>query len=505
MIRFRDVVSQDDQAACDAVDGRSCIAVIGIDRYRTWEPLRNAVQDARGTLKLFTQLGFEPVCEPLFDDDTTGAALRCLPDRLGVLGPDDSLVLFFAGHGHTVTRTYPGGASVKKGYVIPVDGDGPDGDASTWLRLDTWLSDIAQVPMRHLLVLIDACHSGVALDPTVRWRGKGIGFAGPLGQLHTRRSRRIITSALDDELAMDSGPVPGHSLFTGCLIEGLTGGLLGSTSNALVTGTDIARYIQRRVIDYPNSKQTPDFGALELDDRGELVVRLVVPVAKPQDEPVAHSPTATAFDTIVDQLSATAEDAANTAPVAATESSRRAEGSPGPSESISETVRIVRDDNRRRSRGTLAIATAVIGSAALGVAISLLRTPAPAPSASPASTRGNTSAAPPAGLPAPTMIPGAATPPTVPPMAAPTAVASDPTRSGPPHAPPEATPAVPAGSHKTRPASGNSPRDARAPSSRSTQGNVPRGSVPIPGITCRDTEHPEAYPHMDPKLPPCPK
>jgi hypothetical protein len=368
VIRFRDVVSQDDQAACDAVEGRSCIAVIGIDRYRTWEPLRNAVQDARGTLKLFTQLGFEPVCEPLFNDDATGAALRCLPDRLGVLGPDDSLVLFFAGHGHTVTRSYPGGASVKKGYVIPVDGDGSDGNASTRLRLDTWLSDIAQVPMRHLLVVLDSCHSGVALDPTVRWRGKGIGFAGPLGQLRTRRSRRIITSALDDELAMDSGPVPGHSLFTGCLIEGLTGGLLGSVPNALVTGTDIGRYIQRRVIDYPNSKQTPDFGALELDDRGELVVRLVVPVVKSQDEPVAHLPTAAAFDANVDQLSGTAEDAANTPPVPMTESSRRAEDPPVPSESISETVRIVRDDNRRRRyRPSKIVSVVFIGSMIGGV------------------------------------------------------------------------------------------------------------------------------------------
>jgi uncharacterized caspase-like protein len=482
--------------------------VIGIDRYRTWEPLRNAVQDARGTLKLFIQLGFEPVCEPLFDDDATCAALRCLPDRLGVLGPDDSLVLFFAGHGHTVTRTYPGGASVKKGYVIPVDGDGPDGNASTWLRLDTWLSDIAQVPMRHLLVVLDACHSGVALDPTVRWRGKGVGFAGPLGQLRTRRSRRIITSALDDELAMDNGPVPGHSLFTGCLIEGLTGGLFGSTPNGLVTGTDIGRYIQRRVIDYPNSKQTPDFGALELDDRGELVVRLVVPVAKPQDEPVAHPPTAAAFDTNVDQLSGTAEDAANTSPVAATESSRRAEGSPGLSESISKTVRIVRDDNRRRRHLPSKIVGAVFIGSVLGGAlawpVSHLYSGLPG-AGHDTGTPVTTNTVPPLAADASAASTSASSPPVGSQVAAPIhGAASGPAPAGPPGAPaPETGSArstesdpAPRASDGSWSAAPNQP----TPPGKSIRGKGRRVRVLHPGVDCTLDG-----PYDNPKgLPPCP-
>lgn len=96
----------------------------------------------------------------------------------------------------------------------------------------------------------------------------------PLEQLRARRSRRIITSALDDQLAMDGGPVPAHSLFTGCLIEAMTGGLVASTGHQTVTGSEIGHYVQRRVSEYPGSAQTPDFGALELDDRGELLVHV---------------------------------------------------------------------------------------------------------------------------------------------------------------------------------------------------------------------------------------
>src|SRR5215510_8890966 len=145
--RFRDIDSQRDVSASSrhlplwSNSGRMWIAVIGIDRYRAWGRLHNAVSDARAALKLFLQLGFEQACEPLLDDAASGDALRSLvTDDLAGLRPEDSLVVFFAGHGHTVTRTFPGAKSArsKKGYLIPIDGDPPGGRVGTWLRLDSW-------------------------------------------------------------------------------------------------------------------------------------------------------------------------------------------------------------------------------------------------------------------------------------------------------------------------------------------------------------------------------
>lgn len=270
----RDVEPGPPSLRTDARVGRSVIAVIGIDHYAEWPRLENAVSDAAGVSRLFRRLGFEEITAPLLDTAATGEAMRRLvTDDLAQLSSDDSLVLFFAGHGHTHTARFSD-LSVKTGCVLPVDAVCPTGHvSSSWLRLDTWLSDIARLPPRHILVIIDACRSGVALSALHRWRDEGTEPA-ELAALQARRSRRIITSALDDQCAMDDGPYPGHSLFTGCLIEALSGGLTES-GRRVATGREIGQYLQKRVGSYPPSTQTPDFGTFELDDRGDIVVPIL--------------------------------------------------------------------------------------------------------------------------------------------------------------------------------------------------------------------------------------
>jgi len=255
-------------------EGRKVVVVVGIDRYHAWPTLNNAVSDAKGALRAFLQLGFEQIIPALLDEMATADAIRRLvTDELAMLGGDDSLVLFFAGHGHMRTRTLPSGP-VQTGYIIPVNGDHTDGHTATWLRLDTWLSDVARLPARHILVILDACHSGIALGSLIKWRGGDAWRGDSLDELRRRQSRRVITSALGDQRAMDGGPIDGHSLFTGCLIEGLTGGL-ARNGRREATGSEIGVYVQQRVTSYSEARQTPDFGTLELDDRGELVVPIV--------------------------------------------------------------------------------------------------------------------------------------------------------------------------------------------------------------------------------------
>jgi hypothetical protein len=256
------------------------IAVVGIDRYANWPRLDNAVSDARGLMALFRKLGFQPAAAPLFDDAATAEAMRgMVADELTRLANNDNLVVFFAGHGYS-RETRIGDATVKTGYIIPANGAPTGGAAASWIRLDSWLSDIARLPARHILVILDACHSGIALGALVKWRDIA-SSERPIDELSGRVSRRIITSALDDQRAMDGGPYPQHSLFTGCLIEGLRGGL-ARDGQRFTTGTELGLYVRKRVQSFPDSKQTPDFGALELDDRGEMIIPILL--ARPTHE-----------------------------------------------------------------------------------------------------------------------------------------------------------------------------------------------------------------------------
>lgn len=148
--------------------GRDIVVVIGIDNYVNWPKLHNAVSDALGIHKLFVEkLGFMSPTPPLLDSNATQKNLTALvQDNLhNVLQPDDSLLIFFAGHGHT--RLYQVcGKTIETGYIIPIDAQ--IDHWSDYIKIDSFLEDISQLPARHILVILDACRSGFALGNAMK-------------------------------------------------------------------------------------------------------------------------------------------------------------------------------------------------------------------------------------------------------------------------------------------------------------------------------------------------
>ena len=109
--------------------GRSLVVVIGIDKYTHWRTLNNAVQDALGMQQtLIDKLGFTAPIAPLIDGAATQEAIEALDEQQlrELLKEDDSLVLFFAGHGHMIEQ------DSETGYIIPADARMPDGAREHW-------------------------------------------------------------------------------------------------------------------------------------------------------------------------------------------------------------------------------------------------------------------------------------------------------------------------------------------------------------------------------------
>jgi len=277
---YRDIGSLCPLSALNTSSAGMYVVVIGIDCYRSWGRLRHAVSDARGARDAFLKLGFQEFRPGLFDEAATGSALcHLVTDELRTLHPDDSLVVFFAGHGHTITDQFPDGYTTSTGYLIPVDADRTERGTHTWEGIDPWLTEIAKLPPRHILVILDSCHSGIALSRGVQHRGLGVRTDGASVPVYERRSRRVLTSAADDQQAIDGGPIAGHSVFTGYLIEALHTSSRAWQETGSVGVRDIAEYVRRRVQEYSGFTQVPDMGVLEFHNAGELFLSLGGPRA----------------------------------------------------------------------------------------------------------------------------------------------------------------------------------------------------------------------------------
>lgn len=258
----------------DPTTGRLLLAVIGIDDYAHWPKLDNAVSDALGLQQaLVDKAGFTVPIQPLLNDRATKPAILSFieDDLRRELQPDDQLIVFFAGHGHTRISKV-GERETETGFLVPVEA--PAGQEERWsayIRIDEFLEAVNELPVRHVLAILDACHSGFALGGAI---DKSRGTEEFRRQLSEKVSRRAITSAQRDQLASDRGPLPEHSLFTGLFVQGLAWGTMDMDANGLITSSEIGLYLQQVVGQATDSKQTPDFGAFGLDDRGELVISL---------------------------------------------------------------------------------------------------------------------------------------------------------------------------------------------------------------------------------------
>lgn len=140
----------------------TCALLVGIDDYPPpLPPLRGCVADVADLAELLAgrAAGLRPLT--LLDAATTRAALTAgLRDHLGRAGPADVAVLVFCGHGSQATAA-PGSAEPDRldETIVLADSRLPGG----WDLTDDELAGLlAGIRARHLLVVLDCCHSGTA-------------------------------------------------------------------------------------------------------------------------------------------------------------------------------------------------------------------------------------------------------------------------------------------------------------------------------------------------------
>ena len=255
--------------------GHHYVVAIGIDHYQNWPVLGTAVSDATGFAKLLTsQFGFEYAAEPLTEHSATRDNINALidDDLRNRLKPEDDLVIFFAGHG-TTRNDKVGDETQSVGFLVPFEARAPGTNEhwSDYLNIEEFLRKVSSLPSEHILVVLDSCHSGMALGSKFTTSRADTRFQKDMLR---KVSRKVITSAQGDQLAADNGPLAAHSLFTGLMMQGLMTGRADSYGQGFITSTQLGAYTQHEVGVQEGSKQTPLFGGFDLDGGGELIIPL---------------------------------------------------------------------------------------------------------------------------------------------------------------------------------------------------------------------------------------
>jgi uncharacterized caspase-like protein len=128
--------------------------VIGVNDYRKCSPLEYALSDAKAFAELLgAKFGFaSDKINLLTDAQATKPGIMASfmeYTQHGRVRPDDRIIVFFAGHGHTRA-----GRRGEVGFLVPADGD-PD-DLETLIRWDNLTRNADLIPAKHILFVMDA-------------------------------------------------------------------------------------------------------------------------------------------------------------------------------------------------------------------------------------------------------------------------------------------------------------------------------------------------------------
>ena len=181
--------------------------VIGNDDYASLPKLTTAVKDARTVARVLREsYGFQT---ELLVNATRSQIVAALAAYGRGLGADASLLIYYAGHGHSDGKA-------DKAYWLPVDAT-PE-DAANRVAADEITAGVRLVKARHVLVASDSCYSGtlaggLGLSPVRTSEREQF-----LQRMAAGRSRTLMVAGGDAPVADGGG---GHSVFAAALLRGL--------------------------------------------------------------------------------------------------------------------------------------------------------------------------------------------------------------------------------------------------------------------------------------------
>jgi hypothetical protein len=225
---------------------RSYALLLGVSNYKYMKKLSLVNDDLKKMQEFLLSRGFHVV--RVQDEKLTLASVRSPQEYFAAkINPDDRLLVYFAGHG--VPREEGGR---HRGYLAlinaPASGVSP-GDA---IAMDDFVAWTRRISAKHLLVLLDACFSGLAVrgfDIKLEVRSGGSEppppsrpDPGTMYRLSMQPGRYLLMAGNETQQAIASSTWTG-GLFTHGVLQGL-GGLADTQRDGFVTTRELYPWLR---------------------------------------------------------------------------------------------------------------------------------------------------------------------------------------------------------------------------------------------------------------------
>ncbi len=229
--------------------------VIGTGRYESPEipRLHYTVPDAEALYEvLIGPGGFKKEHVLLITDRTEKKpTLRNIKWSLGTFlarsaKKDDTVVIFFAGHGAPEVDQQGVERDGFAKYLVPSDAE-PDDLYSSGLPMDELQTIFARIEAERVVVFLDACYSGAAGGRTFASKKTRSAHVDDLflERLTQSKGRAIITASRSAEVSIEL-PELGHGIFTYYLVQGLKGAA-DLNRDGIVSLQELYEYVEREV------------------------------------------------------------------------------------------------------------------------------------------------------------------------------------------------------------------------------------------------------------------
>jgi hypothetical protein len=229
--------------------------VVGVGHYESPEipRLRYTVPDAEAIYQVLVgPAGFEKEHVFLLTDKTERKpTLKNIKWALGTFlarsaQKDDTVLIFFAGHGAPEVDQRGIERDGLAKYLIPSDAE-PDDLYSTALPMDELQTIFGRIEAERVMVFLDACYSGAAGGRT--FASKSVRALNVddlfLERLTRSKGRAIITASRPAEVSIEL-PEFGHGLFTYYLLQGLQGAA-DLNRDGIVSLQELYEYVEQQV------------------------------------------------------------------------------------------------------------------------------------------------------------------------------------------------------------------------------------------------------------------